>query len=80
LFVGDDWAEDHHDVEVVDEQGRQRARRRLEERVVKPLSLTRWLSRSRPTAAMDPGTEDVPGLLPTKDHYGPGSAAAACAA
>ena len=22
LFVGDDWAEDHHDVEIVDEQGR----------------------------------------------------------
>ena len=22
LFVGNDWAEDHHDVEVVDEQGR----------------------------------------------------------
>ena len=24
LFVGDDWAEDHHDVEVVDDQGRSR--------------------------------------------------------
>jgi len=21
LFIGDDWAEDHHDVEVQDEQG-----------------------------------------------------------
>ena len=31
LFVGDDWAEDHHDIEVVDEQGRRLARRRLEE-------------------------------------------------
>jgi transposase len=29
LFVGDDWAEDHHDVEVVDEAGRLLARRRL---------------------------------------------------
>jgi transposase len=31
LFVGDDWAEDHHDVELVDDQGRILARRRLPE-------------------------------------------------
>ncbi|MFP5218690.1 MAG: IS110 family transposase [Actinomycetes bacterium] len=31
LFVGDDWAEAHHDVEVQDEQGRRLARRRLPE-------------------------------------------------
>ena len=31
LFVGDDCAEDHHDIEVVDEQGRRLARRRLPE-------------------------------------------------
>src|SRR5215469_12303446 len=29
LFVGNDWAEDHHDVEIVDEQGRRLARKRL---------------------------------------------------
>jgi transposase len=33
LFVGDDWAEGHHDVEVVDEQGGRLARRRLPEGV-----------------------------------------------
>ena len=33
LFVGDDWAEAHHDVEVVDDQGRVLARRRLPEGV-----------------------------------------------
>jgi len=33
LFVGDDWAEAHHDVEVQDEQGRVLARRRLPEGV-----------------------------------------------
>jgi len=33
LFVGDDWAEDHHDVEVMDEAGRVLARRRLPEGV-----------------------------------------------
>ena len=31
LFVGDDWAEDHHDVEVMDEAGKALARRRLPE-------------------------------------------------
>ena len=31
LFVGDDWAEDPHDVEVVDDQGSVLARRRLPE-------------------------------------------------
>jgi len=29
LFVGDDWAEDHHDVEVMDEAGEVLAKRRL---------------------------------------------------
>jgi hypothetical protein len=31
LFVGDDWAEDHHDVEVLDTSGRRLARARLDE-------------------------------------------------
>ena len=31
LFAGDDWAEDHHDVEVMEESGRVLARRRLPE-------------------------------------------------
>ncbi|MDX6205660.1 MAG: hypothetical protein QOF39_1717 [Frankiales bacterium] len=33
LFVGDDWAEDHHDVEIVQEAGTVLARRRLPEGV-----------------------------------------------
>ncbi|MGH3125371.1 MAG: IS110 family transposase, partial [Streptosporangiaceae bacterium] len=33
LFVGDDWAEDHHDVEVMDAAGRVLAKRRLPEGV-----------------------------------------------
>lgn len=33
LFVGDDWAEDHHDVALVDEEGRLLARGRLSEGV-----------------------------------------------
>jgi hypothetical protein len=31
LFVGDDWAEDHHDVELVDEAGTVLVRKRLSE-------------------------------------------------
>jgi transposase len=31
LFVGDDWAEDHHDIEVVDDTGRRLVQRRLPE-------------------------------------------------
>ena len=33
LFVGDDWAEDHHDVELMDAAGRVLARKRLSEGV-----------------------------------------------
>jgi transposase len=33
LFAGDDWAEDHHDVELMDERGRVLARKRLPEGV-----------------------------------------------
>jgi hypothetical protein len=33
LFAGDDWAEDHHDLEVMDEAGKVLARRRLPEGV-----------------------------------------------
>jgi transposase len=31
LFVGDDWAEDHHDVELQDEAGRRLSKAKLEE-------------------------------------------------
>jgi transposase len=33
LFVGDDWAEDHHDVELMDQSGRRLAKARLPEGV-----------------------------------------------
>jgi hypothetical protein len=34
LFVGDDWAEDHHDVEILDAGGKRLARARLPEGMV----------------------------------------------
>jgi hypothetical protein len=63
LFAGDDWAEDHHDVEVQDEQGRVLARARLPEGIAGITRLhaligqvtagrmpgpVRWRSASRP--------------------------------
>ena len=33
MFLGNDWAEAHHDVELVDESGRRLVRRRLPEGV-----------------------------------------------
>jgi hypothetical protein len=33
IFVGDDWAEGHHDVEVQDDRGRRLAKARLPEGV-----------------------------------------------
>ena len=38
LFVGDDWAEDHHDVELVDEAGVVLARKRLAEGLAEGLA------------------------------------------
>jgi hypothetical protein len=32
LFVGDDWAEDHHDVEIEDQAGQRLAAKRMPER------------------------------------------------
>jgi hypothetical protein len=36
LFVGDDWAEDHHDVEIQDETGRKLGARRWKARPGSP--------------------------------------------
>jgi transposase len=52
LFVGDDWAEDHHDLEVQDEQGRRLARARLPEGIA-------GLSRLHELLAEHLGEDDV---------------------
>ena len=71
LFVGDDWAEDHHDVEVMDEAGRVLAKKRLPEGVggiaqlhelvgrycPRMRRMRRWQSGSRPTAARGGGPD-----------------------
>jgi transposase len=54
LFVGNDWAEDHHDVEVVDGQGRVLVRRRLSEGIVGMAGLHALIAEHLPQDA-EPG-------------------------
>jgi len=56
LFVGDDWAEDHHDVEIVDERGRRRAAKRLPEGLAGITGLHALIARCMPSgwADLDP--------------------------
>jgi transposase len=51
LFVGDDWAEDHHDVEVQDEDGRRLGKARLPEGVAGIGRLHELIGRFAPEGA-----------------------------
>ena len=42
LFIGNDWAEDHHDIELKDEDGRRLVRARLPEGLEASPGCTRW--------------------------------------
>jgi hypothetical protein len=53
LFVGDDWAEDHHDVKVMDEAGRVLAKKRLPEGVAGMTQLHELIGRHVPGDAED---------------------------
>ena len=57
LFVGDDWAEDHHDVEVVGEDGTVLARRRLPEGLAGVTGLHALIAEQMPDdwADLEPG-------------------------
>ena len=48
LFVGDDWAEDHHDVEVMDAAGKVLAKKRLPEGVAGMTQLHELIGRLYP--------------------------------
>jgi Transposase len=56
LFAGDDWAQDHHDVEIVDDQGRRLVRRWLPEGVEGIAGLHALIAASAPGewADLDP--------------------------
>jgi transposase len=58
LFVGDDWAQDHHDVEIQDESGRRLAKARLPEGVSGMARLHALLGEH--LADLDAGTHDDP--------------------
>ncbi len=53
LFVGDDWAEDHHDIEVMDQAGKVLAKRRLPEGVAGMTQLHELAGRYLPEDAAD---------------------------
>ena len=53
LYVGDDWAEDHHDVEVMDAAGKVLAKRRLPEGVAGMTQLHELTGRFLPEEAED---------------------------
>jgi transposase len=56
LFVGDDWAEDHHDLEVQDQTGRRLARARLPEGVAGLARLHELLAEHLDEDDVDPKT------------------------
>jgi transposase len=73
LFVGDDWAEDHHDVEVMDEAGRVLAKRRLPEGVAGIAQLHELIGRYLPEDAED--AEDAEVAVGIETDRGPWVAA-----
>jgi transposase len=56
LFVGDDWAEDHHDIEVQDESGRRLARARVPEGIAGLSRLHELLAEHLSEDDVDPQT------------------------
>jgi hypothetical protein len=56
LFVGDDWAEDHHDVEVLDGSGRRLTRARLPEGMAGMSRLHELLAEHLPETAINTET------------------------
>ncbi|WP_435827732.1 IS110 family transposase [Nonomuraea dietziae] len=67
LFVGDDWAEAHHDVEVMDETGRRLAKARLPEGVAGMARLHAMIAERIGDAA----DEDVEVLIGIETDRGP---------
>jgi transposase len=63
LFVGDDWAEDHHDVEIEDEDGRRLARARLPEGLEGITRLHVLVAEHAPAAWADLAPEQTAGQV-----------------
>ena len=63
LFVGDDWAEGHHDIEIVDEDGKMLARRRLPEGLQGVIRLHALIAAQMPDDWVDRDPDEVAGLV-----------------
>jgi transposase len=70
LFAGDDWAEDHHDIEVMDETGKVLAKRRLPEGVAGMTQLHELIGRFVPQ-----DTDEVEVVIGIETDRGPWVAA-----
>jgi transposase len=66
LFVGDDWAEDHHDVEVMDSTGRRLSKAALPEGIAGIARLHAMIA-----AQLDPDAEDGPVRVGIETDRGP---------
>jgi len=63
LFIGDDWAEDHHDLEIEDEDGRRLARARLPEGLEGMTRLHALVAEHAPEVWADLPSEQVAGRV-----------------
>lgn len=62
LFIGDDWAEDHHDVELMDERGKRLAKARVAEGVAGIAKLHAMVAEQLGERPEDDDTEVVVGI------------------
>jgi hypothetical protein len=60
VCVGDDWAENHHDVELVDDEGRRLARARLPEGLDGITRLPALIAEHLPARGADPDPVEAP--------------------
>ena len=63
LFIGDDWAEDHHDIEIEDETGRRLAKARVPEGLEGITRLHALLAEHAPADWSDLPSEEVAGRV-----------------
>jgi transposase len=63
LFIGDDWAEDHHDIELEDETGRRLAKARLPEGLEGIARLHALVAQHAPADWADLPSEDIAGRV-----------------
>jgi transposase len=63
LFVGDDWAEGHHDIEIIDDQGKVLVRRRLPEGLEGVTRMHSLIAAQIPDDWVDRDPDEVAGLV-----------------